>query len=115
MKSIYVADVILVVPSELRRAAAEVASRITGNPEDNTEAFFSRALERIDDHAQTHYLASVLSTQETIDRLPELAQAFPGSHWTVWRDAATRERLVEVSGWLAARGLQYIPDPPEEL
>lgn len=111
---VYVAHVLMVVPSAARAEAAQVAAQLSRNSEDASPEFFARPLQSIATGEITHYMSCSMATQLTIDRLPALEGLFPGAAWTVWRYAEERRPRVEVGDWLGDLGLEYVPDPPDE-
>jgi len=111
----YVAHILMVVPAAARAEAAQVAAQLSRNPEDASPEFFGRPLQAIATGEVTHYMSCSMATQLTIDRLPAMESLFPGAAWTVWRYAEERRPRVEVGAWLTDLGLEYVPDPPEEL
>lgn len=100
----YPYHVLLLVPVELAEQAASAAAQISGNAADASPDFFSR--EVVDaDGVVTHKIAAPQVTQYTLDRLPDLAQVFPGSAWVIHRRAGARQPEIEIDTWLEAMGL----------
>lgn len=113
----YVAHIIMICPIPLLPQAALAASRITGNPEDAGDggrAFFSVDVYPLDGTTPTHRLAAMPATAQTLKQLPALEAAFPGAAWTVWRNAGSRDPVIDKDQWLQSLNLRLHIEVQEE-
>lgn len=101
--------VALIVPPELREAAAEFIARETGKPENNTPDYFRVALCTLGDpHGEpVAYMGTPRARQRFIDSLYKVVPDWPGCHVILLRhDDLPASWRVHVPTWLASLGYE---------